>query len=591
MNDQVNMQIGGIIFYFDADAYDKIREYLGSLHGFFFDHPERYAIIDEIERRMAEWLLLQISTSKQVISLTDVEHLVLEVGESDHLAKEFFHQYASQSTGDRPFVQYNPDQWFFPTLRGLYRDEKRKLIGGVCSGIAYLLKIDPLWIRLLFLASFLDIFFFFTFSSIVLGIYVIGWIAIPGSDELVEHVTVKKLYRDPERSRIAGVCSGLAAYFQVEPVAFQVFFVALTLASGLGVILYAVLWLITPEAKTAFEKQLMFQDPITLEVMENALRRTFQIPAFSPSPVVRVLMFPVYLFSYAARWIGKNINSFGHTSILLLRTVAGMLLTILSTATVFMIALLVIIFFNLSYLPDNMLFSGDQGDIPLAFLKDSISTVGIAFTASAISFPFVFLAITGLTILHGRRIVSSQLNWFLVGIWIICIIGTAITLPLFFADFRTNASDKKAAICQQEAPQTLEIVSTKTGNTQKFGRVNLSIKSHASPEIKVEQVFSSKGRTRQNALENTDAIAYFYLCEKGRLVLDTHFQLKKGMPYRLQTLDVIVWVPFGQVFQVDSGLVDLLEGQEKQPFAQQEDLPAASWAFNQEGILQCLNCE
>lgn len=63
----------------------------------------------------------------------------------------------------------------------------------------------------------------------------------------------KKLVRIDEGRIIAGVCTGLGAYFGVDPVLVRVIFVALTLLGFVisGVLLYAILWAIMPMEETA----------------------------------------------------------------------------------------------------------------------------------------------------------------------------------------------------------------------------------------------------------------------------------------------------------------------------------------------------
>jgi phage shock protein C len=55
-----------------------------------------------------------------------------------------------------------------------------------------------------------------------------------------------RLTRSEEDKMIAGVCGGLAAYLDVDPVLVRALFVILTLASGMGLVIYLVLWFIMP---------------------------------------------------------------------------------------------------------------------------------------------------------------------------------------------------------------------------------------------------------------------------------------------------------------------------------------------------------
>jgi phage shock protein C len=58
----------------------------------------------------------------------------------------------------------------------------------------------------------------------------------------------KKLYRSRDNRMIAGVCGGLAEYFNIDPVIMRIIFFILLLPGGLpGLLPYIVLWIIVPE--------------------------------------------------------------------------------------------------------------------------------------------------------------------------------------------------------------------------------------------------------------------------------------------------------------------------------------------------------
>ena len=59
---------------------------------------------------------------------------------------------------------------------------------------------------------------------------------------------MKKLYRSTTDKKIAGVCGGLAEYFNIDPVIIRIIAVILLLPGGLpGLVPYVVLWVIVPE--------------------------------------------------------------------------------------------------------------------------------------------------------------------------------------------------------------------------------------------------------------------------------------------------------------------------------------------------------
>jgi phage shock protein C len=55
-----------------------------------------------------------------------------------------------------------------------------------------------------------------------------------------------RLYRSASNRKIAGVCGGLADYFDTDPVLVRSIFVALAVVGGLGFVLYLALWIAVP---------------------------------------------------------------------------------------------------------------------------------------------------------------------------------------------------------------------------------------------------------------------------------------------------------------------------------------------------------
>ena len=66
----------------------------------------------------------------------------------------------------------------------------------------------------------------------------------------------KRLYRSSKDVKVAGVCAGLAEYFNIDPTIVRVFFVVLLLPGGLpGLIPYLILWLVVPVESSTARKQ------------------------------------------------------------------------------------------------------------------------------------------------------------------------------------------------------------------------------------------------------------------------------------------------------------------------------------------------
>lgn len=69
-----------------------------------------------------------------------------------------------------------------------------------------------------------------------------------------------RLTRSTTESMVAGVCGGLAEYFNIDPVIVRLIFVLVTLTSGLGIPVYILLWVLMPKASAGQAQQQSFQE-------------------------------------------------------------------------------------------------------------------------------------------------------------------------------------------------------------------------------------------------------------------------------------------------------------------------------------------
>lgn len=86
--------------------------------------------------------------------------------------------------------------------------------------------------------------------------------------------TKKRLFRDTEDSIIAGVSSGLARYFDVDPVIVRIAFAVGAFLNGIGVIAYIILWIAVPKAETTAEKFAMRGQRVTLQDISDRVKKT-----------------------------------------------------------------------------------------------------------------------------------------------------------------------------------------------------------------------------------------------------------------------------------------------------------------------------
>ncbi|MBR5924417.1 MAG: PspC domain-containing protein [Bacteroidales bacterium] len=81
--------------------------------------------------------------------------------------------------------------------------------------------------------------------------------------------SAKKLYRDLDNKSIAGVCSGLAVYLDLDVTLVRVLMFAIAILGSAGVWIYLILWIVMPVADTPAKKCEMHGVPPTAENMSR----------------------------------------------------------------------------------------------------------------------------------------------------------------------------------------------------------------------------------------------------------------------------------------------------------------------------------
>jgi len=164
MNKTVSINLGGLFFHIDEDAYQKLNRYFDAIRR-SLSPDGRDEIMSDIEGRIAELLTEKLKNDKQVVSVTEVDQVIAVMGQpEDYRINE-----DDKSTGST----YKVPNFVFPRTKKFYRDGDKAIIGGVCAGLGHYFRIDPLWVRILFIISP-----FVTFGTSAF-VYILLWILIP----------------------------------------------------------------------------------------------------------------------------------------------------------------------------------------------------------------------------------------------------------------------------------------------------------------------------------------------------------------------------------------------------------------------------
>ena len=162
MNKTVNINIGGLIFHIDEDAFQKLTRYFDAIRRSLSNSSGHEEIMKDIEMRVAELFSERQKSDKHVINLKDVDEVVKVMGQPE----DYRIDDDGTETTSGSFTTAGTRR------KKLYRDKEKGMIGGVCTGLGHYFGVDSIWIKLLF------ILFVWAGGSGILA-YIILWIITP----------------------------------------------------------------------------------------------------------------------------------------------------------------------------------------------------------------------------------------------------------------------------------------------------------------------------------------------------------------------------------------------------------------------------
>jgi len=192
MKTTITVNLGGLVFHIDDDAYETLNTYLIAIEKQFNSDAERKDIMADIEARIAELFTEMLGDKRDVIRKEEVLKVIEILGQPEDFTEE---------------------------------------------------ETPP-----------------------------------PGSSrkKSTTYQATKRLYRDPDNRVLGGVCGGLGAYFNIDPIVFRILFILIFFGMGSGLIIYIILWIAIPEALTTAQKLEMRGEPITIENIKKAVREEFE---------------------------------------------------------------------------------------------------------------------------------------------------------------------------------------------------------------------------------------------------------------------------------------------------------------------------
>lgn len=605
MKKTLSINISGILFHIEEDGYDTLKNYLESINTHFSGYPDSKEIVSDIENRIAEIFLSYLKNNNQVITAENVTRLIEKMGTiadfSSLEEKEDEEEVVDPASDD--FYKYvTPPNAADGGYKKLMRMEQKKILGGVCAGIAHYFAIDALWIRLIAILLLFsgninfDLFDFnpfgwvqvnFGFAGIAVVAYIVLWVILPVSHANEENKEIKKLYRNPDDKVLGGVASGLAAYFGIKELLYiRLAFVFLTIAGGSGLVIYLILWIITPVASSITERIKMKGGEITLDSIDSTLKETINpAPTTPESTLKKVIMTPFRILGQVIEALGSALGSLGKFLLTLLRLFFGVIIFIFGMVLVG--APLVTFALYLGVI--DPMYYGTVDAFPLDMITELVPTGLAAAGLGVLAIPGIVILMLGLSVLSKKNLVGSKFGLVALALWLMCMATLGFQIPRVVAKFKEE--DRVLTNTPLALGQGVLFLKANDGEDEEFyQRVFLELKGTEDSVLSLNQEYFSRGQSKKQAQENIKKIAYSYAVKDSVITFERGFDMKTLGAFRDQKLNLTLAIPYNKPFVMDDSLLEILENTLYKNGYDWEDVrPEAIWVFNEAG-LTCLTC-
>ncbi len=343
----------------------------------------------------------------------------------------------------------------------------------------------------------------------------------------------KALFKDPDRAMIAGVAAGLAHYLGMDVTLMRIIFVILLFVThGTFILIYLLLWIIMPKAKTAADKLRMKGEQANLDnivdqiTAEDAIKKKVQI--------------------------GETIESTGAQVGKILVKFIGLLIVI-STGTLLIGILLTAVnastFSGLNLMMHHTAMP-QLFQIPIGMLSLLLFIV--------VGFPIAFIFLLGFKMLVPNANTLHKNTLIISGtIWLLSLVYLSSQLTHFFNIKNSRIDRQLTAIQWQPHKDTLKVQLLQSMIQQTNVIKTNAVKFHFEPSndslIHLKIWGASEGKTKKNAIKNVHQIKFAFevdsLNNKISVAKQLYFPHNKWL--HKHQLEVFIAIPPNQIVQID----------------------------------------
>ncbi|MFY9242167.1 MAG: PspC domain-containing protein [Polaribacter sp.] len=406
----------------------------------------------------------------------------------------------------------------------------------------------------------------------------------------------KKLFRDGDDKFLGGVASGVAHYLDLDTIWVRLGLLALFVFGGFGVLLYIILWILLPEAKTTSEKLQMQGEPVNIDNIERKIREEFNNVSENVSDFANKASEKIkdganeFSDKMSKTFSGKTkknngasdfFDTIGKIILAIFKVIGKFIGIIIIFVSAAVILSLIIGGFSVGSL-EWLNVDGNYLQYPPFFYDAVIPKWVLTLCVFLlVGIPFLILFILGLRILSSNvQKVNKPTSLILLGIWLVSLLAIVFT-GLEFGTSHSNYG-------QSSEKNTLNIVANDTLNLKVINDDNLHYKPNLrrntyKEEVEIDGVKmvytnnvkidvrksnsdenyviiqkESRGKNKINANANAEKISYTFKVENNTIILDAYFLSEYKNLWKDEEVNVIFYITENVVVYFDNSSKNFL---------------------------------
>jgi phage shock protein PspC (stress-responsive transcriptional regulator) len=400
----------------------------------------------------------------------------------------------------------------------------------------------------------------------------------------------RRFFRNPDEKLIGGVCSGIGAYFDIDPVWIRVLFLVLLFFTGIGFITYVILWAAIPEAKTTAQKLQMRGEAVNLNNIEKLFTK---VEDYTSTEKIK---------SGVNSFISFVVNGIGSIFSFVFKFI-GVMLAIVGALIAFTLIVTLLGIFGSTWNLDGFNFISLNGYIYGLDGAQAIFGSGWRLLALRVGTLLtlllpLFALVVFLAKIFGRELTNSKLLSFSgIASFIVGLILIFISAGSLITDFRERSTETdKITLSGMSFEITADILEDDQGfffdvedELLHIENVRFNIEATTSPTASLELKHAASGRNHSEARQRAQSFDYPTAQVGEELRLSEYFTVPKESLYRGQDLKVTLRLPIGATVYLDESIENIMYHIRNVQDMYDGDMLGHLWEMTPEG-LSCTDC-